>query len=538
MGNILHSDKTCADIALHIASEMKKIICQNIILTKTKISILIDESTTLSKLTTLVVVVRAFIENFPGEPYTFNLDLIELNTSAETITKSLLDCLGGHGFDQIFLNECFIAFACDGASVMIGKDSGVATRLKIQFPKLIIWHCSNHRLELAVGDVVGEVCGINNFKIFMDKLYTLFHQSPKNQNELKKAASSLEVQILKIGRILSVRWVASSKRTVNAVINNFSALCEHFNLASMDSTRDSKERSKYCGLFKMITSIEFVSNLNTMSDALDELGDLSEYLQKRSITLVDADKSIRTTIRVLDSMTTDPGPKLTDALKEIKNKMSYKNVILHSGNVPKINSAQFYKSLANNLKSRMMTSSSSNVSRNEKNRQENEKTFKNLLDNIEKLNPKNWPLSNDGQIENIQFGDCNIRNLCQQFQIDEKSTIQSFRIYKMDLGKKEIPEDLKPLYKSIATIPVSTSECERNFSSMNEIMSPLRTSLNIKTVAALLFIKCVGPPLTKFEPEKYVRSWLLNGRHSADDTTSRKRNQKCDKIYESLWKLL
>jgi len=95
MGKILHSDKTCADKALHIVSEMKKIICQNIILTKTKISILIDESINLSKLTILVVVVRTFIEDFPGEPYTFNLDLIELlNTSAETITKSLLDCLG------------------------------------------------------------------------------------------------------------------------------------------------------------------------------------------------------------------------------------------------------------------------------------------------------------------------------------------------------------------------------------------------------------------------------------------------------------
>jgi len=152
-----------------------------------------------------------------------------------------------------------------------------------------------------------------------------------------------------------------------------------------------------------------------------------------------------------------------------------------------------------------MTSSSSNVSYKAKNRQDNEKTFKNLLDNIEKLNPTNWPLSNDGQIENIQFGNCNIRNLCQQFKIDEKSTIKSFRIYKMDLGKMEIPEDLKPLYKSIATIPVSTSDCERNFSSMNEIMSPLRTSLNINFFY-LLFINCVGSPLTKFEPEKYVRS--------------------------------
>jgi len=64
--------------------------------------------------------------------------------------------------------------------------------------------------------------------------------------------------------------------------------------------------------------------------SLSSLEDLSEYFQKRSITLVDADKSIRTTIRVLDSMATDTGPKLTDALKEIKNEISYKNVILHS----------------------------------------------------------------------------------------------------------------------------------------------------------------------------------------------------------------
>ncbi|KAF0749863.1 E3 SUMO-protein ligase KIAA1586-like [Aphis craccivora] len=37
------------------------------------------------------------------------------------------------------------------------------------FPNLIIWHCSNHHLDLAVNDVVNEVDGINHFKIFMDK---------------------------------------------------------------------------------------------------------------------------------------------------------------------------------------------------------------------------------------------------------------------------------------------------------------------------------------------------------------------------------
>jgi len=36
MGNILHSDKTCAEIAIHLATEMKTIICKDIILDKKK----------------------------------------------------------------------------------------------------------------------------------------------------------------------------------------------------------------------------------------------------------------------------------------------------------------------------------------------------------------------------------------------------------------------------------------------------------------------------------------------------------------------
>jgi hypothetical protein len=105
-------------------------------------------------------------------------------------------------------------------------------------------------------------------------------------------------------------------------------------------------------------------------------------------------------------------------------------------------------------------------------------------------------------------------------------------------GKEGVPDDLQILFKTVATIPISTNECERNFSSMNEIITPLRSSLNISTVSALLFINCVGPSLTEFRPEKYVRSWLVKGRHSADDNARRKRKKKIDEKYSALWKLL
>lgn len=51
MRNILHSNKTCADIAIHLATEMKTVVFKEIILGKKKISILVDESTTLSRKT-------------------------------------------------------------------------------------------------------------------------------------------------------------------------------------------------------------------------------------------------------------------------------------------------------------------------------------------------------------------------------------------------------------------------------------------------------------------------------------------------------
>lgn len=109
---------------------------------------------------------------------------------------------------------------------MLGRRARVATHLCTRFPHLYVWHCSNHRLELAVGDVVKEVSGLNHFKIFFDKLYTLCHASPKNKREL----------------------------------------CD------------------------LLDNMSFVFNLGEMYDALTELSDLSRLLKKRDMTLPEADK--------------------------------------------------------------------------------------------------------------------------------------------------------------------------------------------------------------------------------------------------------
>jgi hypothetical protein len=53
------------------------------------------------------------------------------------------------------------------------------------------------------------------------------------------------------------------------------------------------------------------------------------------------------------------------------------------------------------------------------------------------------------------------------------------------------------------------------------IMNSLRTSLSVRRLSNLLFIKCNGPPVSKFDPKQYVELWLRQNHVSADDSKAR-----------------
>ncbi|GBN92117.1 E3 SUMO-protein ligase KIAA1586 [Araneus ventricosus] len=133
------------------------------------------------------------------------LDLIELSdqTSA-TILQASLNCLNQNGFCDDYIQENLVAFASNGTSVMLGKQSGVAQNFAEKYPNIILCHCMNHRIELAVSDSVDDVGAVNHFQIFMDKLYTPYRKSSKNQRESAECSRELDLQLIKIGRILAV----------------------------------------------------------------------------------------------------------------------------------------------------------------------------------------------------------------------------------------------------------------------------------------------------------------------------------------------
>lgn len=110
---------------------------------------------------------------------------------------------------------------------------------------------------------------------------------------LEEAAADLNIQILRIGQIFAIRWVASSFNTEQVLCNNYPAIARHFKTASEDASCSDIERKKFLGLHKHLTNSGFLVDLACMKDVLRELQGLSLKLQQRDMSLVDASHHIQ-----------------------------------------------------------------------------------------------------------------------------------------------------------------------------------------------------------------------------------------------------
>jgi hypothetical protein len=502
---------------------MKKTLMSAVLNSKAAIAVLIDESTSIGRLSCLNVYFRTTVDEAVG-PVTFFLDVVELDdTTAGGIASHLLKCLSTYGLSEEYLVEHWIGLAVDGASVMLGNKSGVATQLKAKFPLLLSWHCFNHRLELAVSDAVKCCVAINDLKSFMDTLYATYSMSPKMQRELAECASELEVQLARIGRVLDVRWVASSCRSVAAVWRSYVALHAHFTVKSRNSRLDGKERAKFAGMSKKLESPIFIQNLGLMYDALEELSDLSLALQKSDITLPAANKLIFKQVQVFRARKECDSEHYSEACKAVEAG-TFKGIPLAraSGNERIISKAQFYQALADSMVARMIPESE-----------------KSLSTCIEVLDVGKIPLE-----LSPEFGEQQLKTLCIKFAVNFREVKVAYRDFKETRGSVVQPA-LQQLLNAINTIPISTAECERGFSKMNLVCNTLRSRLTVKHMSSLMFISLTDPPLARWQPLPYVKSWLLLNRRAATSGHGMcKQSSSALDVYrnhtsvESVWKLL
>lgn len=207
-----------------------------------------------------------------------------------------------------------------------------------------------------------------------------------------------------------------------------------------------------------------------------------------------------------------------------------------------MNQKQFFDQLCENIQSRMHTTQASHISNSTKH--VNHLNYIQLLQMLSIFDISTWPEPDDDI--DIRFGDQKIKALCNFFNINgnHQLCVDAFR-EAVHCDRPNIKKQyehfrkfygLQPLLNAIDTIVISTAECERSFSQMNDILTPIRNSLSIDTVLDLIFVHNNGLPLTEWDPSNFVRSWLAKGRRSAEELASRKRESVQQKDTFGLWR--
>nr|XP_047132587.1 E3 SUMO-protein ligase KIAA1586-like [Hydra vulgaris] len=457
-------------------------------------------TSTISSKSTLIVFIKVESSTVASSEITpiIFVDIVELDAQdANTIFQSLLGVLLAVGFDTNYLKMNLIGFCSDGASVMLGCKSGVSVRIKEMFPNVIIWHCLNHHLQLVLDDSIKDIKQVNHFKVFMDKIYCIFHQSNKNQNKLNDISQELSLDIIKIGRVLGPRWAACSLRSALAVWRSYPALYTLFSF-----------NQKMSGMAKRLQNKCFLVDLALMIDILQECSLLSNALQARNINIARGDQLIRRIINAFQ-MLKDRRGHYEKKVDEVINSEAFKNIIFVKnriyGNLPR---DSLIVSIIKNMKLRLMDCSQ-------------------LGSNTNLLEPSTW------KIEDIVVLWIEAENNFDKFQkffnfdIDKND----FRDYVENVTNNghlqisKIAENIQKAKNMINTVAVGSAEAERGFSLMNIIITDIRARLTVQTVSNLMTLNLVGRPLENWNAVPYVKTWLRN-HNSVDDIRVKKSKPK------------
>ena len=151
-----------------------------------------------------------------------------------------------------------VAMGSDGASVMLGKKSGVLALLKEQQPSLIGVHCSAHRLELCYKDAMKKVPMAEKVLTLLTGLYYMYRNSPLNRTNLKNVFRCLSINIKLPNQAGGTRWVGHILRALEHFLDGYPAFRLHLEqLAASKEKSDGK--AKAIGFLKLLRSQDIIA---------------------------------------------------------------------------------------------------------------------------------------------------------------------------------------------------------------------------------------------------------------------------------------
>lgn len=421
--------------------------------------------------------------------------------TAATIEDALLSVCqqAGVGLSKV------IGFGSDGASVMVGGRSGVATRLKSHNPSIVSVHCVAHRLALSAAQAADNVPYLKKFKRYLSQIFFYYHNSSVRSASLKAIQEVLDNPVLKTKAAGDTRWL-SHDQAVSTIRRILPSLVAH-----VEKEAEEKGDALALGLVHVIRKYYFVASLYLLSDILPHLSRLSRLFQESDIDFSKVQVHVANTLEVLEALKVHDGPymqKLDSALEEELSacRVIVKDVDPH--NFAKNVKIAYIEELIENVRSRFPDVA--------------------IISALSIFNSESIPPTSSEEFS--KYGEEQLDVLKRHFKedvIDHGSLDQEWVYFKQllldncrGLTTREVIEmiikdsslrTILPQFCKVAniakTVPVSTADCERGFSAVKRIKTVLRNRLKTETLDCLLRISVEGPQLKDFDFDSAATFW-------------------------------
>lgn len=180
------------------------------------------------------------------------------------------------------------------------------------------------------------------------------------------------------------------------------------------------------------------------------------------------------------------------------------------------------------------------------------------LNNFNVLDPMNMPLPND-EAATRTYGIVKIGELNDYFELGDRSetlnqwqelllsivgsdnycqirtertSVSAFWSQLLKWPEIVWGQEIKRLVQTVLSIPISSAEAERGFSTLKYVEDTRRRRLTPQNLDAIMRIKLNGPDeLDHFAAAKYADKWIKSGKYATDNPANKR---KADSISHSL----
>lgn len=487
-------------------------------------SVLVDESTDLAICKQMIVYVRILDQSFvPCTYFLKNTTITEAKSDASVLFACIENTLEENGISFKKLR----GFGSDGASVMVGRHRGVASKVKDKSPHCISIHCMAHRFNLATSQASKNIADLKDLEKNLSDLYYYFggSKSGNRKCELEEIQKVLEEPVIKIKECHEIRWIAFFE-AVSAVYKCWQSLITFFK-----NHDDSKAR-----LFrKTLADYKFIAMISMLMDILPAVAQVSMMLQKQDVDIAVTNaalSNLKDRIKLAKKGNTHYQSELLAKLEKKKDKdgitkeVVYKGHKLDFGKRLKETSKEidnvrmaFCDNLAKNIDDRfpkaelsVATSFSvlsmrplSFLSKEEQESYGN-KELQVLIDHYGEA-AKSGDIISDPLIDKVK---CQEEwSLAKKIVMEQRYPRDSTKIlWKLlfDFHKDVLPNMI--ILSNLALImPYQTADCERGFSCQNGIKTARRNRLKEKSLNVLMTIKCEGESVGEHNFKSAAYTW-------------------------------